>query len=161
MAADVPEGASIRLRAKYRRITLWLLIVAIIFTVWTLSVLFAVFSLQLGGRWTIISPTYWVVADVIVVALVLLIDALIFMRYQGKTRSTRPKVVKEKKGRRARKEKAPEPEMLKGRQVYTVTLPHGAKGGIFSKTFVAIDDRRVLQLRYQMIPPATLWPLQQ
>lgn len=153
------EDINLRLRAKYRRITLLLLIIAIIFTIWTLVVIFAVFSLQLAGRWTLISPTYWVLADIVIVALFLVADGMIFRRYQAKIRPYHPKPAREKKTKKAEKE--PAPQMMKGRAVYTVTLPMGAKGGIFSKTYIAIDDSRVLQLRYQMIPPTSLWPTQQ
>jgi len=161
MVEAEPEGINIRLRAKYRRITLLLLVVAILFTIWTLAVIFAVFSLQLAGRWTLISPTYWVLADITIVALFLVVDALIFSRYRAKTHPSRPKAARVKKARKAKAQKEPASQMMKGRAVYTVTLPIGAKGGIFSKTFVAIDDSRVLQLRYQMIPPTSLWPPQQ
>jgi hypothetical protein len=36
-----------------------------------------------------------------------------------------------------------------------------AKGGIFSKTYIIIDEDRVLNIRYQMIPPNDLWGQQQ
>jgi hypothetical protein len=161
MVDEEAIGIDARMRARYRRIAMVFLVIAIVFTVWTMVVVVSIFMLQVGGGWTILTPTEWVLANIVVVAVFLVLDALIYVRYRAKTRSMEPPAVKERRLWRGRKEKTPAPELIHGREVYTVTLPPGAQGGIFSKTFVPIDDNRVLQLRYQMIPPMSLWPSQQ
>ena len=161
MAEAESTGTDIRLRVKYRRITIFLLLIAILFTLWTAAIVLSVFTYQMDARWAVLTPTEWVIIDIALVAFFLLIDAAVYMRYRAKTRPLHPKPPKMKKPRKAKIEKPAAPPMIKGHEVYTVTLPMGAKGGIFSKTFVPIDDRRVLQLRYQMIPPTTLWPPKQ
>ncbi len=153
--------ADMRLRIKYRRVATLLLLIAILFTLWTLAAVLSVFSFQMDARWALLSPTEWVIIDTALVAFFLLIDLAIYSRYRAKTRPLHPKAPKVKKPRKTKIDKAPAPPTIKGHEVYTVTLPMGAKGGIFSKTFIPIDDNRVLQLRYQMIPPTTLWPSKQ
>jgi hypothetical protein len=155
-------AVDVRLRSRYRRIAVLLLVIAIIFTVWTIAVVLSIFMFGVSNGLTFLTPTEWVIANIIVVALFLAIDGLIFLRYRNKTRGLAPQAAPQaRRWRRGRKEPVAAPEMIHGHEVFTVTLPLGAMGGIFSKTFVPIDDQRVLQLRFQMIPPTTLWPPQQ
>jgi hypothetical protein len=60
------------------------------------------------------------------------------------------------KKRQIEREK-PKPLFFKGKRLHTYTLPDNSKGGIFSKTFVKIDNDSILSLRYQMIQPRDLW----
>jgi hypothetical protein len=46
---------------------------------------------------------------------------------------------------------------IQGKQVHNYTVPLDAKGGIFSKTFILIDEDSILNVRYQMIPSDDLW----
>jgi hypothetical protein len=46
---------------------------------------------------------------------------------------------------------------LRGKKLHVYTLPEGSKGGVFSKTYVKIDEENILTLRYQMIMPEELW----
>ena len=155
MDEAMPPDINDRLRIKYRRVAAVLLVFAIVFTVWTIVVIVSVFSMGASIRWAELSPTEWVAANIIVVAIFLFVNLILYGRYRIKV-GIQPGETRDKR-RRLRKE-APTPEMIKGHQVYTLTLPNGAKGGIFSKTFIPIDETRVLQLRYQMIPPTMLWP---
>jgi len=49
-------------------------------------------------------------------------------------------------------------EYLDGKKVYEYTFPKNKKGGIFSKTYVQIDNNTLLRIRNQMIPSESLWP---
>jgi len=51
----------------------------------------------------------------------------------------------------------PKPEFIDGRRVYVFTNPQDKEGGIFSKTYIKIDEHSVLRLRSLMIPPEDLW----
>jgi preprotein translocase subunit YajC len=48
-------------------------------------------------------------------------------------------------------------ENVDGKKVIAFTNPEDAQGGIFSKTYIKIDDTYVLRLRELMIPPEDLW----
>jgi hypothetical protein len=85
-------GTDVSLRTKYRRITMVFLIIAILFTVWTIVVVLSIFTLQVGGGWTVLTPTEWVLANIVIVAVFLFLDALIYLRYRAKTRGTEPLV---------------------------------------------------------------------
>jgi hypothetical protein len=50
-----------------------------------------------------------------------------------------------------------EPEYINGKRVHVFTFPHGQEGGIFSKTYIQIDEHNVLRLRTLLIPPDELW----
>ena len=49
-----------------------------------------------------------------------------------------------------------EPELLHGKKVYIYTNPKDSKGGVFSKTYIQINNESVLRIRNQMIPPEEL-----
>ena len=60
------------------------------------------------------------------------------------------------KKKKIEKEKS-KPIFYKGKRIHTYTLPIGSKGGLFSKTYVRIDEKNILNLRFQMISPNDLW----
>lgn len=49
-------------------------------------------------------------------------------------------------------------EYLDDMKVFQYTFPKNRTGGIFSKTYVKIDDSTLLRIRNQMIPAESLWP---
>ena len=51
----------------------------------------------------------------------------------------------------------PKQEFIDGKKVHVFTHPKGIEGGIFSKTYIEIDEKNVLRLRTPMIPPEKLW----
>ncbi len=48
-------------------------------------------------------------------------------------------------------------EMKEGKRVYDFTVPKDVKGGLFSKTYIALDEETVLRVRHQIVPSKTLW----
>jgi hypothetical protein len=50
------------------------------------------------------------------------------------------------------------PDYRDGKPVFQFTYPIDAKGGIFSKTYLQIDDGFVLRIRSQMFTAEELWP---
>lgn len=48
-------------------------------------------------------------------------------------------------------------EMKDGKRVYDFTVPNDVKGGLFSKTYIALDEESVLRVRHQIVPSKTLW----
>ena len=49
-------------------------------------------------------------------------------------------------------------EYLDGKKVYEYTFPKNNRGGVYSKTYVKIDDSFLLRVRNQMISAEILWP---
>jgi hypothetical protein len=48
-------------------------------------------------------------------------------------------------------------DFIDGKKVINFSYPKGMEGGIFSKTYIQIDDKSILRLRTLMIPPDELW----
>jgi len=48
-------------------------------------------------------------------------------------------------------------EYINGKKIHIYTSPKGTEGGIFSKTYIEIDEHNLLRLRTLMIPPGELW----
>jgi hypothetical protein len=51
----------------------------------------------------------------------------------------------------------PEVEKRKGKQVHEFTYPVGSEGGVFSKTYVLIDNENIIRIRNQMIKKEDVW----
>jgi hypothetical protein len=49
------------------------------------------------------------------------------------------------------------PDYIHGKRLYIYTNPSDSKGGIYSKTYIKIDENNVLRIRNLMIPPDELW----
>ncbi|MBN1280648.1 MAG: hypothetical protein JXA00_03275 [Candidatus Thermoplasmatota archaeon] len=136
------------LKHRYLTVSKILLLITMMYIIWIALLLIGSFTLKLAGDWAVLTLEQWVLSAIALLSIVIVIEVLfllhhmVLQQHQGKPKKTR------------------QPAYLKGKQVHTITLPLGAQGGIFSKTFIAIDDHRVLNLRYQMIPPSDLWGTQ-
>jgi len=51
----------------------------------------------------------------------------------------------------------PKPEFVDSKKIYAFTLPKAAEGGVFSKTYIEIDEHSTLRLRTLIIPPEEIW----
>ena len=111
---------------------------------WIAIFIIGTYFLGLGSNWAVLSIDSWILSSIILFAVFIGLELLFLFHY---TASKRVHTQKEK----------PQMLYLKGKRVHNYTLPFGAKGGIFSKTYIMIDDGSVLSLRYQMIPPNDLW----
>ena len=92
-------------------------------------------GLDLNG-WNILSSTFF--------ALFIILILFFFLHIS----SVRKKIIELEK---------PKPEFINGKLVHVFTLPKGKEGGLFSKTYIEIDDHNVLRLRTLMIPPEEVW----
>lgn len=124
-------------------------VVTILYSCWIVLVILGTYFLRLGYNWAGLSLEQWILSAIILIGLILIIEIILLLQY------LLPRM------KRQRPEKPKRKEFLQGKRVYRYTIPPDAKGGIFSKTYVLIDENRVLNLRYQMIPPNNLWVQQQ
>jgi hypothetical protein len=138
-----------KLKQRYLRLSKIFLLITLIYVLWIGIVIIAVYNLKYDPKWAVFSIAQWILSAIILISLLLALEILFILH---------PLVVKRKTTQPAVR---PHPEYVQGKQVFNFTLPAGAKGGIFSKTYILIDDDRVLHLRYQMIPPQNLWGKQQ
>ena len=59
--------------------------------------------------------------------------------------------------RKIEERKKPKPIFYKGKRMYVYTYPEGAKGGIFSRTIIPIDEDTVVNVRCQILKADEIW----
>jgi len=132
------------LKQRYLKISKIILLLAVIYLSWIIIHILSVYFLGLGNKWAILTMDQWILSSIFVFSICLgLVFVFILHWFIAKKR-------------RLQKEK-PKPEYYKGKRLYTYTHPEEGEGGLFSKTFVPIDENTIISLRYQMIPPKELW----
>jgi hypothetical protein len=138
-----------KLKQRYLKLSKIFLLITLIYVLWIAIVIIGVYNLKYDPRWAVFTIADWILSAIVLISILLALELLFILQTL---------LLKRKK-----EQPAPRPhlEYVQGKQVYHYTLPNGAKGGIFSKTYVLIDDDRVLHLRYQMIQPQDLWRKQQ
>ena len=122
-------------------------LITMIYSLWIAILIMGVYFLNLGFRWAGFTIEQWLLSAIVLVSIIIVLEVILLLQYTlSRMKQLRPKKQK---------------ETIQGKKVYRYTIPVDAKGGIFSKTYILIDEDRVLNLRYQMIPPNDLWGQQQ
>ncbi len=134
---------------KLLRATKIFFIVTVLYSCWILLVVIGTYFLTLGYNWAGLTLEQWILSAIVLIGLILTIEIILLLLY------LLPRM------KRQRPEKSKRKEIIQGKRVYGYTIPTDAKGGIFSKTYILIDEKRILNLRYQMIPANDLWGQQQ
>jgi hypothetical protein len=134
-----------RLKQRYLKVSKIFLLLTIIYTVWVIITILGVYILGFNFKWAAFTIGQWILSAIVLISILIALELLFILHYWISKR------------RKAKPEPQGQPTYIQGKQVLNYTLPFGAKGGIFSKTYILIDENRVLHLRYQMIPPNDLW----
>ena len=127
------------LKTRYLRVSKILLILAIFYSLWIVIVVLGVYFFGLY-KIALLTMDQWIISGIGIIGLFVGLDLLFFIHHF---------IVKK---RRIESEK-PGPKDFKGKKLHTYTIPIDSKGGIFSKTYIKLDENNILNLRYQMIPP--------
>ena len=146
---DIRENKDMRTLEKglselYSRISMILILLTIILIVWFLILLAGVYIWDYSGDWAFLSLNSWILLLSVLIVIFILINFVLYYRLK----SFDKKRIEEEK---------PKPEFIKGRKVHEYTFPKHSEGGIFSRTYVSIDEHNVLRLRILMIKPDELW----
>lgn len=144
MATAEPPRDEEKLKRRYLKALKVFLLLAIIYTLWIAVLIIGIYFLKLGSKFAILTIDQWIYSAIALLSIIIVLDIIFLLRYVA---SRKKQITQEK----------PQHVFLHGKQVHSYTLPVGAKGGIFSKTYIMIDETRVLNLRYQMIQPNILW----
>jgi hypothetical protein len=120
-------------------------VITLLYSCWIAILILGTYFLQLGINWAGLTIEQWILSAIILISVILAIEIFLLLQYSI------PKM------KRQRPEKPKQKEYIQGKRVFRYTIPINAQGGIFSKTYILIDEKRVLNLRYQMIPPGDLW----
>lgn len=131
-------------KINYFFLTRLLLIVSIILVFWVFIIVFGS-SVGMGYNWALFDIEMWSFIVIGVLLLLIVIEAFFLV------------LLTKKKGGEVNAFQNSIEENIDGKKVIVFTNPEDAKGGIFSKTYITIDDTSVLRLRELMIPPEDLW----
>jgi len=97
-----------------------------------------------GYNWALITLQGWLIVATVIIGIFIFLEIIFYIHFT----SLRDKRIDFEK---------PKPEFIEGKRVYIYTHPNGVEGGIFSKTYIQIDNHNVLRLRTLVIPPEELW----
>ena len=128
---------------KYSKLSKIFLVITILFIVWIAVIILGIIF-EFGPTWTLLTLDSWIYALSTLIAIFVILDLIFYLHF----------ITLQKK--RFQKEK-PKPIFHEGKRLYIYTHPKGAEGGIFSKTYVKIDENSILRIRTLMIPPNELW----
>ena len=98
----------------------------------------------MDNNWAGLAMDHWILVGIGLISLFIIITLIqnLFPLLLAWT-----KVPKEKR----------KPIFYHGKRVHDFTFPTESKGGIYSRTYMNIDDKNLVNFRYQMIPPDDLW----
>ena len=133
-------------RQRMYTATKFFFLITVVYMLWIAIVIIGIYFLKLGNKWAVFSMEQWILSAIALICIAIGLEIVLLLRY----------ALSRKKERIPRESKEHQ-EFIQGKAVHNYTIPLDAKGGIFSKTYILIDEDRVLNIRYQMIPPNELW----
>lgn len=133
-----------RVKDRYRLLTKFFLFLSMILIICVIVVFVGITSFGYGHNWAGVGLEGWLIAACVMFGLFIIFELFFYSHYSS---------VKDK----IKELETPKPEFVNGKRVYVYTDPKEKEGGIFSKTFVEIDENTLLRLRTLMIPPEDLW----
>jgi hypothetical protein len=152
MEATAPSMRENQQKQRMLKVAKFFFLFTVLYTLWTAIVIMGVYFLQLGSKWAVLSMEQWILSAIAIISIAIGLEVILLLQYMLSKREAL-EVLEPKKQKHV--------EYIQGKQMHIFTIPLDAKGGIFSKTYILLDEERVLNIRYQMIPPNNLWGQQQ
>ena len=132
------------LRKRYSLFSIIFLIISFILIILIAIVYAGVAFLEYGQDWAVLNLEGWIIVVSALFCLFIILELIFFVHYSShKTKKTEIQ--------------KPKSEFYQGKKLHVYTYPEGKEGGIFSKTYIEIDEKNILRLRSLMIPPEDLW----
>jgi len=125
-------------------IALLMIFIAILVTLWISLVIISVYFFGMDNNWAGLAMDHWILVGIGLIALFIIIT---FIQNLVPILLLKAKRPKEKR----------KPIFYHGKRLYDFTFPIESKGGIYSRTYISIDDKNLVNFRYQMIPPDNIW----
>jgi hypothetical protein len=124
------------------------LIISVILLMWMVILLSGVSILEFDPDWAGLSLSVWLIVISVLFGAFILIDMVMYVKPSVFAKGDIQEFI----------DTGSADDYLDGKKVYEYTFPSGKKGGIFSKTYVQIDENTLIRIRNQMIPAELLWP---
>lgn len=132
--------SEIRISARYRWFFKIFFFISVILLILAAVAAVGIVYLGLGTNWFLFNFEGWIFGVLVVIGAFVLLEILFFLHFFLYRR------------KRIRLEQ-PQPEYIDGKIIIDITFPKGIDGGVFSKTYVEIDNNSILRLRNLMVPP--------
>jgi hypothetical protein len=129
---------------RYSKLSKIFLLLGFILVIWAIIVFLGARVLNYGYDWAGLSVQDWIVVVSVLLVIFILMIIIFYIHYV----TVKKKIVEVK---------PPKVEIYAGKKVHVFTHPKGMEGGIFSKTYIEIDEDNILRLRALMVPPEKLW----
>jgi hypothetical protein len=129
-----------KISARYRWFFRQFFFISIILISLVVIAAIGIVYLGLGTNWFLFNFEGWIFGVLLAIGLFVLLEILFFLHFFFYRR------------KRLRLEQ-PQPEYIDGKIIIDITFPKGIDGGVFSKTYIEIDNNSILRLRNLMIPP--------
>ena len=133
-----------KLGTRYSMLSMLFLVIGLLLFIWAIVVAIGALVLKYGHNWAGLGLGSWILLIGVLLFILIILELFFYFHFS----SIRAKRVQAEK---------PKPEYIDGKRVHVFTFPLGSEGGIFSKTYVEIDEHNILRLRTLMIPPTDLW----
>ena len=124
------------------------LIISVLLLMWIVILISGVSYLELDPDWAGISISTWLLIISVLFGVFIIIDIVMYMSPTIFMKGEFQEFISTE----------PSSEYLDGMKVYEYTYPKEKKGGLFSKTYIKVDDSTLIRVRNQMIPAEVLWP---
>ena len=141
---EISEQILEKKKLRSRAIAKALFIISTLYLILFIAVILIVYYFGIGYKWIQalqISLPIALLIGIIIYAIFIVIILSLYASY----RSAKKKVVESKALGNGEK------------PLYVYTYPEGARGGIFSRTIIKIDNNAEVNIRYQMVKPEELW----
>ena len=129
---------------KYSSLSKLFLLIGFLLIILVIIIAMGTITLNYGPNWAGLGLEHWIYLVIVILIFFVLIEYVFYKNYS----SLKNRIVESKKSK---------PEFLDGKKVHVFTTPKDVEGGIFSKTYIEIDDHNVLRLKTLIIPPEELW----
>ena len=132
-------------KQRLLKVSKLIFLIIMIYSLWIALLIIGAYFLEYGNKWAYFTVEQWILSAIVLIIIAICLEIILIILF----------ILSKKKQLQFEKQK--QPTYLEGKQLHNYTIPVNAKGGIFSKTYILIDQTHVLNLRYQMIPPYDLW----
>ena len=138
------ERVKDKLGVRYSRLSKVFLVITALFIIWVVIIALRIYLFELDYNWALLPLNNWIYVCCSLIGFFIILDVLFYYHYN---------IAKDK---RLIQEK-PKPRFYRSKRLYLYTHPKGAEGGIYSKTYIKIDESSVLRLRALIVSPGALW----
>ncbi len=133
-----------RMINRYSLLSILLVLLTIVCIVLFIVIFMGVYIWEYGYNWAVLSFDIWILILSGLIGFFILLNLVLYFHFGSF----------DKKRKKAEK---PKPEFIEGKRVHELTFPKSSEGGIFSKTYIKIDEHNLLRIRLLMIQPNELW----